>query len=166
MFTDPRLQIKRELTVLERIKSAPNVIQLVAPVRSREGTPGFVFDLEPHDNDRYLSMTMREIKIFTKQLLLALEGVHSLGIMHRDVKPKNLRYDFERMRLVRFLIDSTGSFWTNEILSIVYRFKKPIPSGFDRLWFGRILSARRQIQRQCRHEELQGARAASRTRTL
>ena len=92
--------MKRELTILEKVRNVSHAVNLLGPMRDSEGTPAFALEFEPHDERRYESMTVSEIKIFTRQLLKALTGVHSLGIMHRDVKPKNLRYDFERMRLV------------------------------------------------------------------
>ena len=77
--------MKRELTILEKVRHLPHVIRLLSPVRGRLGDLAFAFEFEPHQQDRYDSMTIDEIRIFTKQLLTALEGVHSLGIMHREV---------------------------------------------------------------------------------
>ena len=94
------LQVKRELTVLEKVRNISNVIRLVAPVRDQKGVPALIFEFEPHSEERYYAMSISEIKTFAKQLLLALEKIHSIGIMHRDIKRDNLRYDFKRMRVV------------------------------------------------------------------
>jgi len=40
------------------------------------------------DNSNHL--TEREIKYYTCHLLVALDGLHAAGIMHRDVKPRNM----------------------------------------------------------------------------
>jgi casein kinase II subunit alpha len=50
-----------------------------------------------HNNDNYMNnddeegqyLTELEVKYFLCHLLIALDGLHSAGIMHRDVKPRN-----------------------------------------------------------------------------
>lgn len=57
------------------------------------------------------TMTYSKMIIYMKSLLTALEHIHSLGIIHRDVKPANFLFDFvaEKFYLIDFgLAQTTG----------------------------------------------------------
>lgn len=46
-----------------------------------------------------LSFTKTKLKKYTWELLKGLDYIHSMGIMHRDIKPYNVCYDFENDKI-------------------------------------------------------------------
>ncbi|CUM65513.1 uncharacterized protein PRCAT00003159001 [Priceomyces carsonii] len=100
-----RKKIKREVSILKNLKEGPNIITLLDVVREPQlKTPGFIF--ENVDNIDFRSLyhifTDFDIRYYMYELLKALDYSHSMGIMHRDVKPHNVMIDHEK-RLLRLI---------------------------------------------------------------
>lgn len=57
---------------------------------------------ESRENEDFDSRCYKCAKIITQQLLWSLRGLHSIGIVHRDVKPANLINENGRFKLIDF----------------------------------------------------------------
>lgn len=52
------------------------------------------------------------IQTIMRQLLFALDGLHSTGIVHRDVKPQNIIFSEGKMILVlELLLSKKDKYW-------------------------------------------------------
>jgi casein kinase II subunit alpha len=92
-------KIKREIKILQNIAGGPNVIKLLDIVRDPESkTPSLVFEYVNNTDFKVLYPTLSDfdIRYYIFELLKALDYSHSMGIMHRDVKPHNVSGDLAR----------------------------------------------------------------------
>ncbi|KAG8345906.1 casein kinase II [Trypanosoma vivax] len=99
-------KILRELKVLQNLQGGPNIVQLYDVVRDPcSRTPSFIFEYIEACDFRAIFPTLSDcdVRCYTFEVLQALEYAHSMGIMHRDVKPNNIAIDHQRRKLV--LID-------------------------------------------------------------
>lgn len=94
---------KREAKILLLLKGGPCIVELNEILQNPKTMQySFVFEYlyKDQDFDTFLnSNTSTEIKIYLYQLLKALQYAHSKGIMHRDVKPTNILFNFKTKKL-------------------------------------------------------------------
>lgn len=100
-----RKKIKREISILKNLVNGPNVVGLLDVVRDQQiKTPGLIFEYIDNIDFRtlYPTFTDYDIRFYMYELLKALDYSHSMGIMHRDVKPHNVMIDHEK-KLLRLI---------------------------------------------------------------
>ncbi|XP_054627794.1 casein kinase II subunit alpha'-like isoform X2 [Dunckerocampus dactyliophorus] len=95
-------KIKREIKILENLRGGTNIIHLVDTVKDPVSrTPALVFEYVRNTDfkELYQKLTDYEIRYYIYELLKALDYCHSMGIMHRDVKPHNVMIDHQLRKL-------------------------------------------------------------------
>ncbi|SCU85488.1 LAFA_0D15940g1_1 [Lachancea sp. 'fantastica'] len=89
-------KIYRELKILTNLTGGPNVIGLLDIVQDLGSKiPALIFEEVKNVDFRtlYPKFTLPDVQYYFTQLLVALNYCHSMGIMHRDVKPQNVMID-------------------------------------------------------------------------
>ncbi|XP_045467256.1 casein kinase II subunit alpha-like [Harmonia axyridis] len=97
-----RKKIKREIKILENLKGGVNIITLESVVKDPvTKIPALIFENINNVEFKtlYPKLTDLDIRYYLHQLLKALDYCHSMGIMHRDVKPHNVMIDPETKTL-------------------------------------------------------------------
>ena len=85
----------REMGILMRCRSHPNIVNLLKVVQGRHNAIFLVFEYCEHDIGK-LMQTMRfpfkvpEVKTLTIQLISAVDFLHEMHVFHRDLKMSNL----------------------------------------------------------------------------
>ncbi|CAF4075046.1 unnamed protein product [Rotaria sp. Silwood2] len=95
-------KIKREIKILQNLRGGPNVITLLDIVKDPVSrTPALIFENVNNTDFKQLYPTLSDydIRYYMYELLKALDYSHSMGIMHRDVKPHNVMIDHENRKL-------------------------------------------------------------------
>lgn len=85
----------RELKCLQQVAGIPNIVQLKNVIQSKsEGC--FYFSLAYCESNLFsdlytIPLTRQQIQSYFKQILLAVQQIHSLGYVHCDLKPSIYR---------------------------------------------------------------------------
>ncbi|KAH8289241.1 hypothetical protein KR054_002069, partial [Drosophila jambulina] len=90
-------RIMKELQCMTKMGGTENVVGIHCCLRC-DASAAFVMPYMPHDrfHDFYQRMDVPEIRLYMRNLLVALRHVHKFDVIHRDVKPSNFLYNRRR----------------------------------------------------------------------
>ena len=100
-------KIYREIKILQNLQNCENIIKLLDIVQDPiSRTPSLVIFIQIFENINnyefrtlYPALNDFEIRFYIYEVLKALDYSHSLGIMHRDIKPQNIMIDHSQRKL-------------------------------------------------------------------
>ncbi|XP_016937258.2 cell division cycle 7-related protein kinase [Drosophila suzukii] len=90
-------RIMKELQCMTKMGGTENVVGIHCCLRC-DASAAFVMPYMAHDrfHDFYTRMDVPEIRLYMRNLLVALRHVHKFDVIHRDVKPSNFLYNRRR----------------------------------------------------------------------
>jgi casein kinase II subunit alpha len=106
-------KIKREIKILQNLMNGPNIVKLLDIVRDPASkSPCIITEWIDNTDFKKLfpTFTDEDIRYYIYQVLIALDYCHSMGIMHRDVKPHNLIINHKKKEL-RLIDWGLGEFY-------------------------------------------------------
>ncbi|KAM8720262.1 hypothetical protein ACLKA7_006326 [Drosophila subpalustris] len=120
-------RIMKELQCMTDMGGTDNVVGIHCCLRC-EASAAFVMPYMPHDrfHDFYTKMDVPEIRMYMRNLLLALRHVHKFNIIHRDVKPSNFLYN---RRQGKFLLVDFGLAQHVTVSQSQPQLPAPVPSA-------------------------------------
>jgi len=92
-------KIRREVKILQTLYGGPNIIKLYDTVKDDvSNISALIFERVNAVNHRILfkELTDFDIRYYIYEILKGLDFCHSMGIMHRDIKPHNIMIDHEK----------------------------------------------------------------------
>merc|ERR1719362_1850042 len=96
------MKIKREIKILKNLAGGPNIINFYDVVKDPvTRTPAIIFEYVDNNDFKslYQQLVDYDIRFYMFEILKALDFCHSMGIMHRDVKPHNMCIDHRARKL-------------------------------------------------------------------
>ena len=95
-------KMQREIKILQTLYGGKNIIKLYDMAKDEVSeVTALIFERVNHTDHRilYKKFTDFDIRYYIYEILLGLDYCHSLGIMHRDIKPHNIMIDHEQRQL-------------------------------------------------------------------
>ncbi|CCG81841.1 Putative uncharacterized protein [Taphrina deformans PYCC 5710] len=89
-------RIYNELDILRSLSGSDNVLPMITAFR-HEDQVFVVLPYFKHIDFRnyYRVLPLRDVRYYMRSLFLALEDVHAVNVIHRDIKPTNFLYDVQ-----------------------------------------------------------------------
>lgn len=93
-------KIKKEVKVLMNLVGAPNTVRLLDLVRDKQTKiPCLVFQFIDATSWKSIEWEERDLQLYMYEVIRCLDFAHSVGIMHRDIKPDNIMIDHDRRKV-------------------------------------------------------------------
>lgn len=90
-----QMKINREIKILQTLYGGPNIIKLLDVTKDpATKIPSLIFEYCEAKDHKLLFPQLNDfdLRTYIREVLIALEFSHSMGIMHRDIKPHNVLF--------------------------------------------------------------------------